>query len=91
MTDVPEIPKKTARTKAETLVQMSKEAQRVQRRIGADACIVICFFKDGKEITLQDAGQFPMPPADFYGHMVNAHKNGQLGHNAPKSRIIKPN
>lgn len=90
MVDTPEIPKKTARDKAELLIKMTKEAQRVERRTGAKACIVICMFEDGNEMTIQDAGRFPMPPDHFYGVMIQAHKNGQLGHNTPKSRIIKP-
>ena len=92
MTDVPEIPKKGVRTQAEIILQMTKEAQRVERRIGAQSCVVICFFDDGNnQIRVQDAGRFPMPPDQFYDLMIQAHVNGQLGHNSPKkSRIIKP-
>ncbi len=90
MTNLPEITKKTPRTKAELIVQMTKEAQRVERRIGAAACVVICFFEDGKQITLQDAGRFPMPPSEFYSVMSNAHQNGQLD-TKQKSKILRPN
>ena len=93
MTDVPIIPKKGTRTKAETIVQMTKEAQRVERRVGAKACIVICFFEEGgesgKNITVQDAGRFPMPPNEFYELMIRAHQQGMLDQK-PKSRILKP-
>jgi len=90
MTDVPEEDKKTPRTQDEIILQMTKEAQRVERRIGAQACVVICFFEDGnKQIRVQDAGRFPMPPDKFYDLMVQAHVNGQLT-GGPKKRIIKP-
>ncbi len=93
MTDATEIPKKGARTKAEIIVQMTKEAQRVERRVGAKSCIVICFFEEGseagKKITVQDAGRFPMPPNEFYELMIQAHSQGLLDQK-PKSRIIKP-
>ena len=88
MTDVPEAPKKTARSKAELVVQMTKEAKRVERRCGAQACIIICFFEDGKQITLQDAGQFPMPPGEFYQVMSRAHTDGQFDVAKPKSKIM---
>lgn len=89
MTDVPEATKKTAaRTQAELLMQMNKEALRIERRLGAGACIVICFFEDGKQTTLQDAGKFPMPPDQFYDVMAQGHRNGQFA--KPKSRILKP-
>lgn len=92
MTDTPVIPKKSdARTKAEILVQMTKEAQRVERRIGAKACVVICFFEDGKQVTVQDAGTFPYPPDQVYDLMKQAHVNGQLGEQKRKSRIIRAN
>ena len=95
MSDIPEPAKKSARDKAALLVQMTKEAQRVERRTGAAACIVICFFEEGPEtnktITLQDAGRFPMPPDQLYELMIQAHQNGQMGNHVPKaSRIIKP-
>ena len=86
-------PKKTARTKAEMLLQITKEAKKVEQRTGATACIVICFFEEGgekgKNITVQDAGRFPMPPTEFYEMMVQAHSKGLLDH-IPKSKIIKP-
>lgn len=90
MNDYPEIPKKSARSKAELIVQMTKEAKRVERRVGAKGCIVICFFEDGKQTTVQDAGVFPMPPEDFYRAMANGHQQGSL-EQKPKSKIIKPN
>lgn len=99
MTDKPEDEEKPEdqikgrdwRNHAEMITQMTKEAQRVARRTGAEACIVICMFKDGDSLRFQDAGQFPMPPDHFYHVMQNAHKQGQLGHNNPKaSKIIKP-
>jgi hypothetical protein len=86
-------PKKIARTKAEIIVQMTKEAKQIERRTGAKACVVICFFEEGSEagknITVQDAGRFPMPPDEFYGLMVRAHEQGLLN-TKPKSKIIKP-
>ena len=90
MTDAPEATKKTARTKAELIVQMTKEAKRVERRCGAQACILICFFEDGKQITLQDAGQFPMPPDEFYQVMARAHQDGKFETDKPKTKIIRP-
>lgn len=89
MTDDTKLPKLADRDKAELLLQMTKEAQRVERRTGAEACIVICMFRDGDQLVIQDAGKFPMPPQHFYQVVLQAHKNGQLGHNSPK--IIKPN
>lgn len=90
------VKKNKARTKAETILQMTKEAKQIERRLGAKACVVICFFEEegqvnGKQITVQDAGRFPMPPDQFYDLMVQAHQNGQLGLKPPKSRILKPN
>lgn len=92
MTDVPVIPKKSARTQAELVVQMTKEAQRVERRTGAAACVIICFFADdNKVLTVQDAGRFPFPPDQLYDLMRQGHINGQFGHNSPKkSRILRP-
>lgn len=91
MTD---IPKKTARTEAENIVQMTKEAKRIERRLGAKACVVICFFEKetetGTQVTVQDAGMFPMAPDQFYQVMQDAHRRGQLN-SLPKSRIIRPN
>ncbi len=82
---------KKPRDKAEIIVQMNKEAQRIKHRLGAEACIVIGFFKEGNQITVQDVGQFPMPPAQFYQLMIQAHSNGMLGpENKVKSKIIKP-
>lgn len=90
MTDeAPPVLKRTAHQKAELLLQMTKEAKRVERRTGAEACIVICMFRDGDQLIVQDAGQFPMPPQHFYKVIIKAHENGQLGHNSPK--ILKPN
>ena len=79
MTD--DAPKKTPRDKAALLMQMTKEALRVERRTGAEACIVICMFRDGDVVTLQDAGKFPveLPPEHFYHVMTQAHKEGLLG------------
>jgi hypothetical protein len=93
VTDDPEAPpvNKTARDKAALIVQMTKEAKRVERRTGAKACIVICMFEDEGKLTVQDAGMFPMPPEQFYNIMQQAHSNGQLDHlNGKKPRIIKP-
>lgn len=100
MTDTPETPtKKGVRTKAEIIVQMTKEAQRVERRIGAQSCIVICFFEDNegetnervKNIRVQDAGRFPMPPDEFYELMIKAHQKGLMSLKPPKSsKILKP-
>ena len=82
-------PKLTARNKAELLVQMTKEAKQLTRKLHATACIVICMFEEDGEIMLQDAGMFPMPPAEFYELVQQAHKNGQLGPIAKK--ILRPN
>lgn len=100
MTDTPETPtKKGVRTKAEIIVQMTKEAQRVERRIGAQSCIVICFFEDQdeeankrvKNIRVQDAGRFPMPPDEFYELMIRAHQQGLMNIKPAKtSKILKP-
>lgn len=95
MTDDPDkvivekLPKLTARDKAELLVQMTKEAKQLTRKLHATACIVICMFEDEGQIRLQDAGMFPMPPADFYELVKQAHQNGQLGPTAKK--ILRPN
>jgi len=82
-------PKLTARDKAELLVQMTKEAKQLTRKLHASACIVICMFEEDGQIMLQDAGMFPMPPVDFYELVKNAHQNGQLGPTAKK--ILRPN
>lgn len=95
MTDVPET---KTRSKAEIIVQMTKEAQRVERRIGAQSCIVICFFEDMdpaanvrvKNIRVQDAGRFPMPPEEFYDLMIRAHQQGLMSLKPTKSKILKP-
>lgn len=93
MTDTPEKPKiKTARDKAKLMLDMTKEAEHVERRLGVDACIVICMFKqeDG-QLAIQDAGKFPMPPGDLYRIMIQAHEQGLMGNKPKKSRILKPN
>lgn len=91
MADAPLKPKMTAAEKAEMIVKMTSEAKRIERRTQAEACVVICIFREGDQLTIQDAGRFPMPPDHFYNIMIQAHQNGQLGHNAPKaSKIIKP-
>ena len=86
-------PKTVARTKAEIILEMTKEAKQIERRLHAKACVVICFFEEGSEagknITVQDAGRFPMPPDEFYELMVKAHQQGMLDHK-PKSKILKP-
>ncbi len=89
MSEPPDISKLGTRDRAELLLKMTKEAQRVERRTGAAACIVICMFEENGQLIIQDAGKFPMPPQHFYSVVLQAHKNGQLGHNSPK--IIKPN
>lgn len=83
------MPKLTARDKAELVVSMTKEAKQLTRKLHASACIVICMFEDGEQIMIQDAGMFPMPPADFYELVKQAHQNGQLGDTAKK--ILRPN
>ena len=90
MTD---IPIKAERTKEEMLEQMVKEAKRVERRMGAKSCVVICFFEGAQEpgiknVTVQDAGKFPMPPVEFYKLMVHAHEQGLMDLK-PKSKIIQ--
>lgn len=83
----------TAREKAEMIVKMTKEAKRIERRTGAESCIVICIFGHKNEqgsttLTFQDVGRFPMPPSDFYKVMQNAHEQGLMDPN--QSKIIKP-
>jgi hypothetical protein len=83
----------TAREKAEMIVKMTKEAKRIERRTGAESCIVICIFghaneQGGTTLTFQDAGRFPMPPHDFYAVMQRAHIKGLM--EQEKSKIIKP-
>lgn len=83
----------SAREKAEMIVKMTKEAKRIERRTGAESCIVICIFghKDdggGTTLTFQDAGRFPMPPDHFYKVMQQAHQQGLMEQD--KSKIIKP-
>ncbi|KAH0548132.1 hypothetical protein GP486_008139 [Trichoglossum hirsutum] len=58
---------------------MAKEAKMLERKLGAEACVVICVFKEGNTLTFQDAGRFPMPPDNFYEVMQNAHKQNLLG------------
>jgi hypothetical protein len=82
----------TPREKAEMILKMTKEAKRVERRLGAESCIVICIFshenkEGGKSLTFQDAGRFPMPPDHFYHVMQEAHKKGMM---ANKPKILKP-
>lgn len=82
-------PKPSARDRAKTLVHMTKEAKLLERRLGADACIVIAIFKDGDQQVFQDAGLFPMPPEHFYHVMSTAHAQGFMDE-TPKSKIIRP-
>ena len=89
MSDEPKPKKLTARDKAELLVQMTKEAKQITRKLHASACIMICMFEEDGKIMIQDAGLFPMPPVDFYELLQNAHKNGQMGDTAKK--ILRPN
>lgn len=84
------VQKKTAREKAEMIIKMTGQAERVGRKLGAEACVVICVFKDGNELVIQDAGKFAVPPDQLYEAMMMAHANGQLGLK-PKSRILRPN
>lgn len=83
------MPKKTDREKAELILKMTKEAKRVERRLGAEACVIICIYKEDENLTFQDAGRFPMPPEYFYRVMENAHKQNLLNTDGT-SRIIKP-
>ena len=89
MTEDKPKPKLIARDKAELLVQMTKEAKQITHKLRASACIVVCMFEEKGKILVQDAGMFPMPPADFYQLLQNAHKNGQMGDTAKK--ILRPN
>lgn len=89
MTEEVQKPKMTARDKAELMLKMTRESERVARRVGAEACIVICVFRDGNQLTIQDAGKFVMPPPHLYNTMIQAHENGQLGV-GPRSKLIKP-
>lgn len=92
MSDVPTKPVKpimTARDKAELMLKMTKEAERAGRRCGAEAAILICVFREGDQLTIQDAGKFVMPPPHLYNVMIQAHENGQLG-TPKKSKILKP-
>lgn len=73
------------------LEKMKMQAQRVERRLGAEACIVICIFRDGDTLRFQDAGRFPMPPDQFYNVMRQGHLSGDLNPNPPKKKIIRPN
>lgn len=90
MTDTTEKPKMTAREKAEMIIRMNNQAERLGRRLGAESCIVICIFKEGKQLIIQDAGKFPMPPEQLYEAMGMAHANGALD-DKPKSKILRPN
>lgn len=81
--------KPTARDRAKVLVEMTKEAKMLERRIGAESCIVIAIFKDGDQHVFQDAGRFPMPPEHFYHVMSSAHAQGFL-EDTPKDKIIRP-
>lgn len=96
MTDEPEKPEDDVkgrdwRKPAEMVLQLTKEAQRVARRTGAESCIVICIFRDGDTLRFQDAGGFPMPPDHFYHVMQQAHLNGQMSDGkGKKPKIIKP-
>lgn len=83
-----EVPGRDWRKPAEMVMQMSKEAERVARRTGAETCVVICIFKDGDQLRFQDAGKFPMPPDHFYHVMQQAHINGQMT-NEKKPSILK--
>jgi hypothetical protein len=73
------------------LKKMKKEADLLERRLGAEACIVICMFKNGDHLTVQDAGKFPMEPEPFYNVMIQAHRNGQLDKIKPKHKTMKLN
>ena len=88
MTDEPEDFSK--RDQATLLLRMGKEAKQLERKLGAAACVLLCMFEgENGQIIVQDAGRFPMPPADFYGLIIQAHVNGQLGHNSPKLKTTK--
>jgi hypothetical protein len=94
--DEPEKDYHPLREKAETILRMNGEVKRIQRKLRANAVVIIAMFKDeNDQLTFQDVGMFPCPPDQFYDIMQQAHVNGQLGHNSPKlkvtSRIIKPN
>lgn len=91
---MPDVPTKsvkpimTARDKAELMLKMTKEAERAGRRCGAEAAILICVFREGDQLTIQDAGKFVMPPPHLYNVMIQAHENGQLG-SPKKSKILR--
>jgi hypothetical protein len=78
----------TAHERAELIVKMTKEAERVSRRTGAAACVVICMFNEGSNVTVQDAGKFPLPPQNFYNLMQQAHQNGQMATDKAKKKVI---
>lgn len=85
-----EKPKMTAHDRAEMIIKMTKQADRATRTLGAEASILICVFKDGNQLVIQDAGKYPMPPEQLYEAMQHAHANGQMDLK-PKSRILRPN
>lgn len=68
----------TDEEKNEIIHKMDKECKRIQRRLGAEACVVIGMFKNGDELMFQDVGNFPMPPEHFYTIMIQAHKQGKM-------------
>jgi len=91
MTDSPKA-KRTPHDRAKLIIKMMKEAKRVENSVGAKACIVICLFDepDG-QVSVQDAGKFPMPPDKFYNIILQAHEHGLLGEQKKKSKIIRAN
>ena len=82
-------PRKGLRDHAEMIMQMTKLAKQVERRTGAEACVLICVFRDGDQLRFQDAGRFPTQPDHFYSIMQQAHSQGLLTEK-PKKKMLRP-
>jgi len=52
--------------------KIDREAARAAARLGAEAVMIVAFFKDGEYLHMQDGGTSPMPPAELYKKLATA-------------------
>lgn len=79
---------KKARDKAKLMLELTKEAEVVEKRLKVKAVIVIAMLEENGQIFIQDAGRFPMPPQQLYQLLIQAHTPQP---SPPSSKLIKPN
>ena len=63
----------TPERRAQVMRKISKEADRAAARIGADAVMIVAFFRHGEYLHLQDGGKTPVPPKELYERLASAH------------------